>query len=492
MLAVAGFFPFMLHFPTLALVAGLLNLFQAVAFGVAWRFNPQAPGIGLWFAGAVLNGVALVLYVLGAGESIGLGLDAPFFHALPFDIHSDVFTKLLPTTLAIGCGMFFYFGAAVFFGRRPMLKWPLLIALPLLLGFYWFVLVDSNQAMRALFSQPIFLLFYSLGAREFFLSSKPGLRFSTLFLGSAAGLCCAVFLYRFFTVPFLASPAAIMDSVLPHIITFAISIFWALVWTFGSLTLMNQRQLLETQEANAALLRSRDQAADLERDLLAERSHRQRQHLIRDLHDGVGGVTANLALLASVGQVEGINSEQKALLSHIEQLAIEGNRELRSLMNSLEKDATQWGDFLRDFRGLAEKQLAPRNIALDWRVCGELPSSPLLDVPAGLSLLRALKEAVANLSRHAAARHARIRFAFHSTWLGVTIRDDGLGISSIPPSSGGRGLGNMRRRLEELNGRLSIRSKHGTVLRFVVPLPLTLSVKSDSMLVSPADSSHFP
>lgn len=481
----------MLHVPTLALVAGLLNLFQAVAFGVAWRFNRQTPGIGLWFASAVLNGVALVLYVLGAGESFGLGLNAPFFHALPFNIHSDIFTKLLPTTMAIGCGMFFYFGAAVFFGRRPMIKWPLVLAVPLLLGFYWFVLVDSNQAMRALFSQPIFLLFYSLGAREFFLSSKPGLRFSTLFLGCAAGLCCVGFLYRFCTVPFLASPAAIMDSVLPHIITFAMSIWWALVWTFGSLTLINQRQLLETREANAALLRARDEATDLERALLAERAHRQRQHLIRDLHDGVGGVTANLALLASLGQAEGMNSEQKALLSHIEQLAIEGNHELRSLMNSLEKDATQWADFLRDFRALAEKQLRPRNIALDWHVCGKLPATPLLDVPAGLSLLRALKEAVANLSRHAAARHAGIRFAFHSTWLGVTIRDDGCGISSVSQSAGGRGLGNMRRRLEELNGRLSIRSSHGSVLRFVVPLPLTLSVKSDSKLVSPADSGHF-
>jgi signal transduction histidine kinase len=481
----------MLHVPTLALVAGLLNLFQAVAFGVVWRFNRQIPGIGLWFVSAVLNGVALVLYVLGAGGSFGLGWDTPFFHALPFNIHSDIFTKLLPTTMAIGCGMFFYFGAAFFFGRRPMIKWPLLVALPLLLGFYWFVVVDSNQAMRALFSQPIFILFYSLGAREFFLSSKPGLRFSTLFLGSAAGLCCMAFLYRFCTVPFLASPAAIMDSVLPHIITFAMSIFWALVWTFGSLALINQRQLLETQEANTALLRARDEAADLERDLLAERAHRQRQHLIRDLHDGVGGVTANLALLASLGQVEEINSEQKALLSHIEQLAIEGNYELRSLMNSLEKDATHWADFLRDFRGLAEKQLAARDIALDWRVCGQSPSTPLFDVPAGLSLLRALKEAVANLSRHAAARHAGIRFAFHTTWLGVTIRDDGCGISSTTPAAGGRGLGNMRRRLEELNGRLSIRSSHGTVLRFVVPLPLTLSAKSDSDLVSAADSSHF-
>ena len=111
----------MLHVPTLALVAGLLNLFQAIAFGVVWRFNRQTPGIGLWFVSAVLNGMALVLYVLGAGGSIGLGWDAPFFHALPFNIHSDIFTKLLPTTMAMACGLFFYLGAAGFFGRRPMI-----------------------------------------------------------------------------------------------------------------------------------------------------------------------------------------------------------------------------------------------------------------------------------------------------------------------------------------------------------------------------------
>ena len=480
----------MLHVPTLALIAGLINLLQALAFGIVWRFNRRTPGIGLWFVSAVLNGLALPLYVLGASRASGLATDSPFFQALPFDIQSDLFTKLLPTTMAMACGLFFYLGAAVFFGRRPMIKWPLLTALPLLLGFYWFVLVDSNQSMRALFSQPIFILFYSLGAREFFLSSKPGLRFSTLFLGIAAGLCCVAFLYRFCTVPFLASPTAIMDSVLPHIITFSMSIFWALIWTFGSLSLINQRQILETQEANAAALRASIKAADLERDLVAERTHRQRQHLLRDLHDGVGGVTANLALLAALGQVEGINSEQKALLAHIEQLAIEGNHELRSLMNSLEKDATHWADFLRDFHALAEKQISSRNITLDWNVGGQIPSEPLRDVPAGLSLMRSLKEAVANLTRHAAARHARIHFTFHATWLGITIRDDGAGFSVGAPSTGGRGLGNMRQRLEELGGRLSIRSNRGTVLCFVMPLPLTLLVKPDSVLVTSADASQ--
>ena len=148
----------MLHVPTLALIAGLINLLQALAFGVVWRFNRETPGIGLWFVSAVLNGLALPLYVVGADRSAGLLADSAVFRVLPFDIQSDVFTKLLPTTLAMGCGLFFYLGAAVFFGRRPMLKWPLLMALPLLLGFYWFVLVDSNQSMRALFSQPIFLL----------------------------------------------------------------------------------------------------------------------------------------------------------------------------------------------------------------------------------------------------------------------------------------------------------------------------------------------
>ena len=70
----------------------------------------------------------------------------------------------------------------------------------------------------------------------------------------------------------------------------------------------------------------------------------------------------------------------------------------------------------------------------------------------------------------------------------MTIRDDGTGFALGTPSTGGRGLQNMRRRLEELGGRLSIRSNHGTVLRFVVPLPLALSLRSD--LVSCVESSQ--
>ena len=67
----------MLHVPTLALIAGLINLLQALAFGIVWRFNRRTPGIGLWFVSAVLNGLALPLYVLGASRASGLATDAP-------------------------------------------------------------------------------------------------------------------------------------------------------------------------------------------------------------------------------------------------------------------------------------------------------------------------------------------------------------------------------------------------------------------------------
>ncbi|MEY3894562.1 MAG: hypothetical protein RLZZ214_81, partial [Verrucomicrobiota bacterium] len=196
---------------------------------------------------------------------------------------------------------------------------------------------------------------------------------------------------------------------------------------------------------------------------------------LRDLHDGIGGMTANLVLLVSMGRREEEAGERHELMRHIEHLVVDCNREVRSLMDVLEKGPMDWRQFLQELREHAEHLTAGHGFQLDWQVGGKLPAQPLSDAAARLSLLRCLKEAISNLARHAHARHATIRVRFFKQGFGVTVRDDGIGLQNGKvATSGGRGLANMRRRCEELGGRVRIRRSSGTTLRFIIPLPVSL------------------
>ncbi len=451
-----------LDVPTLAVVAGTVSVMQSVAFVVVWSLNRQIPGIGRWTMCSMLSAAILLLV------SSRLWLDLPLL------------TQLLPTLLNWTAAAFFYAGAAAFQGRRASLKWPLLACIPLLIGYVWFGLIDPDLRLRPLFYTPGVVIFLGLGARELFTERRPGLRFATAMSGYATALYCLSLVYRALTLSVFGAPAALLANVPSQTILFVSSLLWVLGWTFTAMLLVNQRQSFEKQQAHRAqmaaaeeLTRTEIALAMTERELVAERAQRQQQSLLRDLHDGVGGVTANLVLLASLGRGEENSPERKELLRHIEQLAIEGNREVRLLMDVLQKGSVEWSPFLQELREHAKKLTAAQRIALDWQVVGKLPPEPLADVAAQLSLMRALKEAIHNLTRHSQARHARIRVSFRPRWVAVRIEDDGIGIHpAAPAQGGGRGMANMRRRSEELGGRLTVRSGPGCRLRFTIPLPI--------------------
>jgi signal transduction histidine kinase len=438
---------------TLSIVAGIICLVQAVLFAVVWYFNREVRGTDLWGTSALLSGFAMLLLPL---RSV---------------IESVLLTQVLPTLLNLSSVMFFYAGAAAFMGRRAQFKWPALVSIPLFCGFLWFRLAVDLHTGRAICSSSLFILFLALGARELLREKRPGLLFSSRWIGCAAILLCLMLVCRAFAIVLWYPSGHVFDGAMPQLVNFSSAILWAISWTFGALMLLNQRQLLEIRSANHSHLLAQARVAEVEKEIIAERTIRQRLNLLRDLHDGVGGTTANLALLASTAHSVIPDSPGAGILHNIEHLAIEGNREVRLLMDLLEREHMFWPDLLQQLRAHADHLTRANHISLDWRMSGMHLAAPIIETSAAISMIRALKEALNNLARHSAASHARVSIRFGSRSLAVMIRDNGRGLSK-PAGAGGRGLKNMHQRAAELGGRLRIRSSHGTRLHFVIPLPL--------------------
>lgn len=82
------------------------------------------------------------------------------------------------------------------------------------------------------------------------------------------------------------------------------------------------------------------------------------------------------------------------------------------------------------------------------------------------AIYRVVQEALSNIHRHARAKTVKIRFSDRDNALLVVIADDGVGLrasrrDSERPSRLGVGIAGMIARMDELGGRVTVRSRHG-------------------------------
>ncbi|MEQ8717363.1 MAG: PAS domain-containing sensor histidine kinase [Acidimicrobiales bacterium] len=113
--------------------------------------------------------------------------------------------------------------------------------------------------------------------------------------------------------------------------------------------------------------------------------------------------------------------------------------------------------------------LLQASLGFDPKVCIEGPLESLPSVVAD-HVVPTIREALANVARHASATEATVAVVVEPHRLRVEVRDDGVGFTS--PPSRRSGLENMERRAALLGGESSISCSpdEGTVLRWSVPL----------------------
>jgi signal transduction histidine kinase len=202
-----------------------------------------------------------------------------------------------------------------------------------------------------------------------------------------------------------------------------------------------------------------DRVEALERDVSRQaealaRFVRERDELVRDLHDGLGGAVTNVRLLAeraaSVGE-----SERGPILSAIGALAAEGMHELRLLMLGFDALPSTWRAAAAELRRAGSTVLEPHDIAVSFRA--DLSEDRPPDLATFTALMRVHQEALTNVVKHAHARTVRVHLVARSDEVSLTIEDDGVGPSGEEPAPlYGRGVGSMRARARAIGAELTI------------------------------------
>ena len=187
-----------------------------------------------------------------------------------------------------------------------------------------------------------------------------------------------------------------------------------------------------------------------ERDREAARTH-EREHLLREMHDGIG---AHL-----VTALRGIERGALAPKQVVQSLQ-DSLDELRMLMDSTDVSACL-PSALAAWRNRWDAKLAAAGVALDWLIDDSLDAITLSSDVA-LQVMRILHEAAAYVVRHSRAQRmtlsARVECTDGQKILQIDITDDGVGLPPEAARVGARGLKNMRHRASVIGAQLTVSS----------------------------------
>ncbi|GAA3966171.1 sensor histidine kinase [Thermobifida alba] len=214
-------------------------------------------------------------------------------------------------------------------------------------------------------------------------------------------------------------------------------------------------------------------ALEQERRRAAERAAaaaEERARLARDMHDSVAKTLRGAALAAQALPVWLRKDPERAAATaaQVADAAETAAREARELITDLREEAPDTPVADRVAAVLREWS-ARTGVRTRLRSCG----SPLpLLVTARHETLAVLREALANVDRHAAARTVDVELAAEDGYLVLTVRDDGRGFDPEAPVPGHYGLVGMRERAVRAGGRLALDTApgRGTALTLRVPL----------------------
>jgi signal transduction histidine kinase len=206
-------------------------------------------------------------------------------------------------------------------------------------------------------------------------------------------------------------------------------------------------------------LRERAERLERERELLSEQAvSEERVRIARELHDVVAHnvslmVVQAQALAATNG---GDGRLQGDALGRVADLGREALSEMHRMLGVLRLQNGAGAERepqpgVRDLSSLVERTREAGLLA-ELRISGERR-----ELPPGvdLSVYRIVQEALTNVIRHAAAKHAEVTLAYSPQSVEITVVDDGLGAADADAGGDGHGLVGMRERVALFGGELT-------------------------------------
>jgi signal transduction histidine kinase len=198
----------------------------------------------------------------------------------------------------------------------------------------------------------------------------------------------------------------------------------------------------------------------------------ERARISRDIHDDLGN---GLSVVATLSELAHNDVEKGAVHKRLDQIydvANELARNVDEIVWAVNPANDGWEPFLSYFEQYTEYFLGNSGLRFHFNRPSDLVSRNIASKTRH-HLLLAVREAVGNVLKHAAAKQVQIGMRVDGGLLEVSVEDNGVGFDASRPAGVGHdGLANMTRRMREAGGSVQVASVpgQGTCVTFRVPL----------------------
>jgi ligand-binding sensor domain-containing protein/signal transduction histidine kinase len=208
-------------------------------------------------------------------------------------------------------------------------------------------------------------------------------------------------------------------------------------------------------------------AAAYELRLASERRlNRLRLRIARDLHDEVGSNLGSIALLSEVMPKSAPGSPEE--VSEIRRIAVHTIESLRDIVWFLDPASDKLAEMILRMKEVSRTMLPA--VPFEFETAGgEAPVVPSLEFRRNIFPI--FKEILHNIAKHAHASRVNISVAVTPRDFLLRVRDDGVGFEETGVRKG-NGLKNLRRRVNDLKGKIDFQTAPGAGTTVVVSLPI--------------------
>jgi len=245
-------------------------------------------------------------------------------------------------------------------------------------------------------------------------------------------------------------------------LTMALMLSGFLLALVGGIAYLKRQQHIKRQLKREMELKSALQEAETQHQLQTERLR-----ISRDLHDNIGSqlsfVVSSLDNLNF--KLKGKSVETRQNISEISLFTKNTITELRDTIWALNKSEINLDTIELRIQSFIERARASYpNVNILF--ISKDKNDVILSSFKGINILRLIQEAVNNALKHAEAQNITLQLHVESPKLVILIQDDGKGFD-LNQVSGGYGLDNMQKRVQELNGNLQIFSQIGNGTKII-------------------------
>jgi len=204
-------------------------------------------------------------------------------------------------------------------------------------------------------------------------------------------------------------------------------------------------------------------------DAMIEGQEKERQRIANDLHDDLGGLMATVKLHFNALK----KNEKPELYDKTNALIEEAYQKVRSVAHAKNSGVIAKQGLLVAVRNMANKISAANQLQIEVVDHG---LDNRLENSLELTLFRIIQELITNVIKHAEATEVNIHLTNHEDCINIMVEDNGKGFNpqQITKTNAGMGISSIDKRVEHLQGKMTIESEKDKGTTVIIDIPLNI------------------